>query len=90
MISKAKVENKGYKFTVGRKYPIYKESSIGMGILNYTTKDDSGREVEITSECFVVPPVGLSFGTQYVQSNGQSDIDLWKNVSLETGVPEIR
>lgn len=90
LIVKSKIENKGYKFTVGRKYPIYKEKSLGMGILNYITKDDSGKEVEVTSECFVVPPAGLSFDTEYVQSNGQNDIDLWKNVSLESNMPEIR
>jgi len=91
IIVKARIENKGYKFTVGKKYPIYKEKSIGMGILNYLTKDDREKEVEISSECFVVPPVGLSFENEPSASiQSHDDVNLWKNMSVETDMPDIR
>jgi hypothetical protein len=92
--AKMTVEQKGYKFTSGKKYPIYseKKSISGIGLPNYLTKDDSGREVEISSECFVVPPVGLSFEDSEPQYFGaaKTDVNLWQNVSTEDNVPDIR
>lgn len=88
--TKFKIEQKGYKFTVGKKYSIFSEKSLGGNII-YQTKDDTGREVEVTAECFIVPPVGLSFDEepQYYGENSQ-DVDLWKNVRTEENMPEIR
>jgi hypothetical protein len=92
LIAKNKVEQRGYKFTAGKKYPIYSEKSLGAGILNYLTKDDSGREVEVSSECFIVPPTGLSFGDNEPQyfGAGDSEVDLWKNVSFDQNMPDVR
>lgn len=92
LVTKAKIEQKGYRFTVGKKYPIFLEKSLGAGILNYVTKDDSGKEVEVSSECFVVPPVGLSYEDEEPQYHGASscEVDLWKNVNLEESMPDIR
>ena len=92
--AKMTVEQKGYKLTPGKKYSIYseKKSVSGIGSPNYLTKDDSGREVEISSECFVVPPVGLSFENSEPQYFGaeKTDVNLWQNVSTEDNVPDIR
>lgn len=90
--TKFKIEQKGYKFTVGKKYSIFAEKSLA-GVLVYTTKDDAGREVEVSSECFIVPPVGLSFGDdepQYYGGESSNDVDLWKNVRVEQSMPDIR
>jgi hypothetical protein len=91
MRTKIKVEQKGYKFTVGRKYPIFSEKSLA-GQVNYITKDDSGREVEVGADCFIVPPIGLSFddpGPQYF-GEANEEVNLWKNVSVDDNMPEIR
>lgn len=92
LMTKAKVEQKGYKFTVGKKYPIFLEKSLGAGLLNYLTKDDSDREVEVSSECFVVPPAGLSFNDDEPQYHGATscEVDLWKNTKTEDMMPDIR
>lgn len=92
VIAKMKVEQKGYKFTVGKKYSIFSEKSLG-GNMVYVTKDDTGREVEVGADCFIVPPVGLSFDAeepQYFGASGNSDVDLWKNVRTEDQMPDIR
>lgn len=91
LLTKAKVEQKGYKFTVGKKYPIYAEKK-GLGISNYVTKDDTGREVEVSCDCFVVPSAGLSFddeGPQYYGAQ-KSEINLWKNMNIDDNMPDIR
>lgn len=92
LMTKAKVEQKGYKFTVGKKYPIFLEKSLGAGLLNYLTKDDSDREVEVSSECFIVPPAGLSFNEDEPQYHGATscEVDLWKNTKTEEMMPDIR
>lgn len=92
LMTKAKVEQKGYKFTVGKKYPIFLEKSLGAGLLNYLTKDDSDREVEVSSECFIVPPAGLSFNEDEPQYHGATscEVDLWKNTKTEDMMPDIR
>lgn len=92
LIAKAKVEQRGYRFTQGKKYPIFSEKSLGAGILNYLTRDDSGKEVEVSSECFIVPPTGLSFGDNEPQYFGAADseVDLWRNVSVDQNMPDVR
>lgn len=88
--TKFKIEQKGYKFTVGRKYSIFSEKSFG-GAIVYQTKDDTGREVEVASDCFIVPPAGLSFDEEPQYYGGDSqDVDLWKNVRTEENMPDIR
>jgi len=89
--TKVKVEQRGYKFTVGKRYPIYEEKSSA-GMLKYLTKDDSGREVEVGSECFVVPSAGLSFDDEGPKYHGAAvdEVDLWKNVPIDQSIPDIR
>lgn len=59
---------KSYKFTVGNKYPIFKEISVSKmaaiagGVSKYVTKDDRGMEVEVDSDYFVRAAVGLIGG----------------------------
>jgi len=94
IINKHKIEQRGYKFTVGKQYPIYSEKNVGMGVVNYLTLDDSGREVEVISDCFVAPSAGLSFQDSEPQyfgaENNSGEINLWKNVQVESSVPDIR
>jgi len=93
IVSKHKVEQRGLKFTVGRSYPIFSEKSVVGGIINYLTEDDTGREVEVSCDCFVAQSSGLSFqesDPQYVGGEGQKEVDLWSNVSTENSVPDIR
>jgi hypothetical protein len=91
LLTKSKIEQRGYKFTVGKKYPIYSEIKKGI-VINYITKDDTGREVEVGSDCFVIPPVGLSFNDESPQYYGaqNSEFDLWKNIKTEEVMPDIR
>lgn len=92
ILTKHKIEQRGLKFTVGRSYPIFSEKSV-VGGISYTTEDDTGREVEVSADCFVAQSSGLSFQDsepQYVGGEGQKEIDLWSNVSVEHNVPDIR
>lgn len=91
LLTKAKVDQKGYKFTQGKRYPIYSEKSIGMGVVNYSTKDDTGKEVEVNSECFVVPSMGLSFNEEApIPGAAKNEVDLWKNNAVHESMPDIR
>jgi hypothetical protein len=93
IINKHKIEQRGLRFTVGKQYPIYSEKNVGVGVINYLTVDDTGREVEIISDCFVATSVGLSFQDaepQYFGAEGNNEINLWNNVQVENNVPDIR
>lgn len=93
IVNKHKIEQRGLRFTVGKQYPIYSEKNVGVGVINYLTTDDTGREVEVISDCFVAPSVGLSFQDsepQYFGAEGGSEINLWNNVQVENNVPDIR
>lgn len=87
-----KAQQKGLKFTVGKKYPIYSESSIGTTVV-YKTTDDRGREVEVSSEYFMAMGAGLiqqDDGPTYVGAENQKDeINLWRNYE-STEMPDIR
>lgn len=91
MLIKHKMDQKGYKLTVGKKYPIYSEEK-GMGTINYTTKDDSGKEIKISAECFVAQSMGLSFQEDESPIVGANscEINLWKNMQVEDQMPDIR
>lgn len=87
-----KAQQKGLKFTVGKKYPIYSESSLGTTIV-YKTTDDKGKEVDVSSEYFVAMGSGLiqqDSGPDYVGAENQKDeINLWGNYE-QTDMPDIR
>jgi hypothetical protein len=86
-----KAKQKGLKFTVGRRYPIHAVDSMG-GTIVYKTTDDSGKEVTISSEYFVVPGAGLSQdeAPSYVGAENQKEeINLWGNHE-SADMPEIR
>jgi hypothetical protein len=51
-LAEFKASQKGLKFTKGKKYPVYSESSMGTTVV-YKTTDDAGRDVDISSEYFV-------------------------------------
>ena len=91
-LSEFKANQKGLKFTKGRKYPIYSESSMGTTVV-YKTTDDSGREIDISSEYFVAVGAGLiqqDEGPVYVGAENQKEeINLWGRYE-STEMPEIR
>ena len=93
IVTKHKVEQKGYKFTVGKAYPIFSEKSLIGGVINYLTNDDSGREVEVAAECFVAQSSGLLFEDDAEMQNSNfrdKEINLWRNIDTNSDVPEIR
>jgi hypothetical protein len=90
-IGKQKVSQKGLKFTVGKRYSIYSEESMGSTLV-YDTTDDSGRNVKVSSEYFVAIGAGLIEAEQpnYVGAENQKhEIDLWKNYE-QVEMPDIR
>lgn len=91
-MSEFKARQKGLKFTKGRKYPVYSESSMGTTIV-YKTTDDAGRDVDIGSEYFVAVGAGLiqqEEGPTYVGAENQrEEINLWGNYE-STDMPDIR
>jgi hypothetical protein len=91
-LSEFKAKQKGLKFTVGKKYPVYSEESLGTSVL-YKTTDDSGREVTVGAEYFVAVGTGLVMqdeGPKYVGAENQKEeINLWGNYE-STDMPDIR
>lgn len=91
-LSLHKAQQKGLKFTVGKKYPIYSESSIGSTVV-YKTTDDKGRDVDVSSEYFMALGAGLiqqDDGPTYVGAENQKEeINLWGNYE-STEMPDIR
>lgn len=91
-LSEFKAKQKGLKFTVGKRYPIYSEESLGTSVL-YKTADDSGREVTVGAEYFVAVGAGLTMqddGPKYVGAENQKEeINLWGNYE-STDMPDIR
>lgn len=91
-LSEFKAKQKGLKFTVGKRYPIYSEESLGTSVL-YKTADDSGSEVTVGAEYFVAVGSGLTMqddGPKYVGAENQKEeINLWGNYE-STEMPDIR
>ncbi|NBP02618.1 MAG: hypothetical protein EBU90_21355 [Proteobacteria bacterium] len=91
-IGEQKVRQKGLKFTMGRKYPVYSEESLGSTLV-YNTTDDSGKDVKVSAEYFVAVGAGLSQedeGPKYVGAENQKEeINLWGNYE-RTEMPDIR
>lgn len=87
-----KAQQKGLKFTVGKKYPVYSEESFG-GTITYNTADDRGRELNVSAEYFVAMGSGLTQqdeGPTYVGAENQRDeINLWRSYE-KVDMPEIR
>lgn len=91
-LAEFKAKQKGLKFTVGKKYPIYSESSMGTTVV-YKTTDDSGRDIDVSSEYFVAIGTGLvaqDEGPRYVGAEDRKEeINLWRNFE-STEMPDIR
>jgi hypothetical protein len=91
-VGEQKVKQKGLKFTMGRKYPVYSEESLGSTLV-YSTTDDSGKEVKVSAEYFVAVGTGLSQENEapkYVGAENQKEeINLWNNYE-RTEMPDIR
>lgn len=89
---KIKVEQNGFKFSVGKKYPIYSEESFG-GTILYNTTDDRSKDVKVSAEYFVAIGSGLleeDSGPSYVGAENQKDeINLWRNFE-KVDMPDIR
>jgi hypothetical protein len=88
-----KINQKGLKFTMGKKYPIYSEESLGSNLI-YNTSDDSGSEVKVSAEYFVALGQGLieaDEGPKYVGAENQKEeINLWGKNYESNSMPDIR
>lgn len=91
-LAEFKAAQKGLKFTKGKKYPVYSESSMGTSVV-YKTLDDVGKEVQVSSEYFVAVGTGLvkqDDEPTYVGAEGQTEeINLWGRYE-HTEMPDIR
>jgi hypothetical protein len=91
-LSEFKAKQKGLRFTVGKRYPIYSEESLGTSVV-YNTTDDAGRDVKVGSEYFVAIGTGLveqDEGPRYVGAEDRKEeINLWGNYET-MDVPDIR
>lgn len=92
-IGQQKVEQRGLRFTLGKKYPIYSEESAGSTLI-YVTVDDSGKDVKVSAEYFVAVGAGLlqaDDGPTYVGAENQKEeINLWGRGYESADVPDIR
>lgn len=91
-IGQQKVRQKGLKFTMGKKYPVYSEESVGSTLV-YNTVDDSGKDVKVSAEYFVAIGSGLAQvddGPTYVGAENQKEeVNLWGNYET-VEMPDIR
>lgn len=91
-LSLHKAQQKGLKLTVGKKYPIYSETSLGSTII-YKTADDKGKDIDVGSEYFVAMGSGLTQqenSPNYVGAENQKDeINLWRGHE-QIDMPDIR
>lgn len=91
-LAEFKAKQKGLRFTVGKKYPIYSESSMGSTVV-YKTTDDTGRDVDVSSEYFMAIGSGLveqDEGPRYVGAEDRKEeINLWGNTE-SIDMPDIR
>ena len=91
-IGQQKVRQKGLKFTMGKKYPVYSEESVGSTLV-YNTVDDSGKDVKVSAEYFVAIGSGLveqDEGPRYVGAeNRKEEVNLWGNYET-VDMPDIR
>jgi hypothetical protein len=92
-VGEQKVRQKGLRLTLGKRYPIYSEESMGSTII-YIVVDDSGKEVKVNAEFFVAVGAGLSQedeGPRYVGAENQKhEINLWGNNQERVEMPDIR
>lgn len=88
-----KIRQKGLKFTMGKKYPVHSEESLGSTLI-YNTTDDSGNAVKVSAEFFVAIGQGLieaDDGPKYVGAENQKEeVNLWGKNYESTDMPDIR
>lgn len=84
-------KKRGLAFTVGKKYPIYKESPAAnfQAGMNYTTVNDRGQKEIITSIHFNVKPK-LSEGFVQEAPAGEEPNLVWDGVIGDGDVPNLR
>lgn len=82
-------KKRNFKFTVGKKYPIFEEKSDRRGIqfgMLYTTQDDEGKKQILNDKLFVYRG-GLFGGSQF---NDSRSVDLNYGNVIEEEVPKLR
>lgn len=85
------VKEKNLKFTIGNKYPIYKEKEDPRGVLFgmlYTTIDDEGNK-QILNDKFFVFKSDLIGGNQF-DSNNSVDLNYGSGAEQELDMPKLR
>ncbi len=93
-------KKQGYKFTLGRKYPIYSERMTGIPPVTstlYVVGDDTGAQVEVSAKFFAAPIQGkLAFEDEMVGgpdiSAGPEPKLMWGNAGDDDGLgmPALR
>lgn len=87
------VKQKNLRFTVDKKYPVYKKES-GIGGEIFTMIDDTGRQQLVSEKYFVAPPAGLYGDKELGFSESPSQRDggklYWGGANAEPDMPEIR
>jgi hypothetical protein len=87
------IKQKGLRFTIDQKYPVYKKQQGVAGEI-YTMVDDLGREQNISDKYFVAPPAGLlgdkELGFSESPSQREGGKLYWGNASGELDMPDIR
>jgi len=89
--SEHKAQQQGYKFSKGKRYPIFQEESMGeAGPVIYTTVDDTGKETRCSSEYFTAPTQGIRY-ENVVKEDKAEDIDLWGSTpNVANDMPDLR
>ena len=83
------IQMRGWKFTMDKKYPVYKITNGPIGEI-YKMIDDSGKEVTIDDKYFV-PETNL-YGDKelgFTKPQASKDIDLWGGMGMEDAAPVI-
>jgi hypothetical protein len=83
------VRAKGFKFTTGKKYPIWDEKGDGIRMV-YDTVDDSGRAVTCGAECFEVVTSGRLLHEESLgDPQDKESINLWASHTIEGNADQM-
>jgi hypothetical protein len=89
----AEVKQKNLRFTMDKKYPVFKETPMPLGCA-YTTLDDTGREQLISDKYFVPAETNLVLDREIGFSESPRQRDggklLWGNTVQEDNMPDVR
>jgi hypothetical protein len=88
--------SKGLKFTVGKRYPVHRQTEGELGNIFHIT-DDTKKIVKVDEKYFSVAGAGLigddevkgGFSQQYIEEP-EPKLAYWSHMKGDTGVPQLR